>query len=130
MFRAPPPRRPLPQAAICAAKPGGHIVLVGMGQEEMCLPLVEASTREVDILGCFRYANTVGSRVARALAACLLICSPADLLGACAPHGAPCNAAEVQLPAQWVPWHRPFLLCMGANLGKATPPVVEALPAP
>ena len=30
-----------------------------MGQTEMSLPLGSASIREVDILGCFRYRNTV-----------------------------------------------------------------------
>lgn len=61
---------------------GGKVVLVGMGQEEMQLGLGEACIREVDILGSFRYCNTVsgwqgstegGSRVGRALRhACLI----------------------------------------------------------
>ena len=50
---------PAAQAAIKACASGGCIVLVGMGQEEMKLPVVEASIREVDIMGSFRYCNTV-----------------------------------------------------------------------
>lgn len=49
------------QTAIKAARSGGRVVLVGMGQEQMSVPLVEASVREVDILGSFRYCNTVGA---------------------------------------------------------------------
>lgn len=48
---------------------GGKVVLVGMGQETMALNLIEACIREVDILGCFRYCNTVRSTVAGTVAA-------------------------------------------------------------
>lgn len=47
------------QTALAAAAAGGRVVLVGMGQTEMSLPIGSASIREVDILGCFRYRNTV-----------------------------------------------------------------------
>jgi L-iditol 2-dehydrogenase len=50
---------PSMRAALRAARSGGCVVLVGMGQEEMALPVVEASMREIDILGSFRYCNTV-----------------------------------------------------------------------
>ncbi|KAK2076783.1 hypothetical protein QBZ16_005009 [Prototheca wickerhamii] len=46
------------RTALAAAAAGGRVVLVGMGQTEMSLPLGSASIREVDILGCFRYRNT------------------------------------------------------------------------
>jgi len=41
-----------------ATSAGGRICLVGMGQNEMNLPLTQASAREVDIFGVFRYRNT------------------------------------------------------------------------
>lgn len=42
------------QVAMQACADGGRIVLVGMGQEQMTLGLVEACIREVDIVGSFR----------------------------------------------------------------------------
>ena len=46
------------QAAIYAARPGGKVVIVGMGNPVQTLPISAAARREVDILGTFRYANT------------------------------------------------------------------------
>ncbi|KAF7560503.1 hypothetical protein G7046_g3647 [Stylonectria norvegica] len=46
------------QTALFATKPGGKVVMVGMGTPIQTLPLSAAHLREVDILGIFRYANT------------------------------------------------------------------------
>ena len=46
------------QAAIYATRPGGKVVIVGMGNPVQTLPISAAAHREVDILGTFRYANT------------------------------------------------------------------------
>ena len=45
------------QAAIYATRPGGKVVVVGMGNPIQTLPIAAATLREVDILGTFRYAN-------------------------------------------------------------------------
>jgi len=46
------------QASIYATKPGGRIMLIGMGNPIQTLPLAAAALREVDLCGVFRYANT------------------------------------------------------------------------
>lgn len=46
------------QTGIYASKPGGKLVLVGMGTAVQTLPLGAAALREVDIVGVFRYSNT------------------------------------------------------------------------
>lgn len=50
--------QPSVQTGIYATTSGGTLVLVGLGSEMITVPLVEASTREVDIKGVFRYCNT------------------------------------------------------------------------
>lgn len=46
------------QAAIYATKNGGVVVLVGMGKPECSVPLLNASCREVEMQGVFRYRFT------------------------------------------------------------------------
>ncbi|XP_043926207.1 sorbitol dehydrogenase [Protopterus annectens] len=46
------------QTGIYATRSGGTLVLVGMGPALVNIPIVNASVREVDIKGIFRYCNT------------------------------------------------------------------------
>ncbi|PVH81988.1 GroES-like protein [Cadophora sp. DSE1049] len=46
------------QTSLYATKPGGKVIMVGMGTPIQTVPLSAAHLREVDILGIFRYANT------------------------------------------------------------------------
>lgn len=41
-----------------ATRPGGKLIMVGMGTPIQTLPVSAAHLREIDILGIFRYANT------------------------------------------------------------------------
>jgi L-iditol 2-dehydrogenase len=43
--------------AVIATKPGGVLVITGLGQTEVSIPLI-ALHRELDIRGVFRYKNT------------------------------------------------------------------------
>jgi len=52
------------QAGIYVTKPGGRLMLVGMGHPIQTLPLAAAALREVDIVGVFRYANTYPDSIA------------------------------------------------------------------
>ncbi|KAG9230690.1 chaperonin 10-like protein [Amylocarpus encephaloides] len=51
-------KEPCMQTALYATKPGGKVIMVGMGTPIQTVPLSAAQLREVDILGIFRYANT------------------------------------------------------------------------
>lgn len=44
--------------ALSATRPGGKVCLVGMGHNEMTLPMTAAAVREVDVVGVFRYKDT------------------------------------------------------------------------
>ncbi|KAF7558524.1 hypothetical protein G7046_g5635 [Stylonectria norvegica] len=46
------------QTAIYATKPGGKVLIIGMGTPILTLPMSAASLREIDLVGVFRYANT------------------------------------------------------------------------
>lgn len=46
------------QASIYASRPGGKVMLIGMGTPIYSLPISAAALREVDLVGVFRYANT------------------------------------------------------------------------
>ncbi|PFH57705.1 hypothetical protein XA68_14668 [Ophiocordyceps unilateralis] len=51
------------QSAIYATKPGGKVMIIGMGNPIMTLPISAAALREVDLVGVFRYANSYGKAI-------------------------------------------------------------------
>lgn len=46
------------QAGISMVKPGGRVVLVGMGADSVPLPVSLIQNREIELTGIFRYTNT------------------------------------------------------------------------
>jgi len=53
---------------IRAVRPGGHVVLVGMGADEIALPVGLVQGRELTVTGSFRYANVYPTAIALAAA--------------------------------------------------------------
>jgi L-iditol 2-dehydrogenase len=49
--------------ALYATKPGGKVIMVGMGTPIQTLPMSVAHLKEVDILGIFRYSNTYATGI-------------------------------------------------------------------
>ncbi|KAH8900058.1 zinc-dependent alcohol dehydrogenase [Thozetella sp. PMI_491] len=49
--------------ALYATRPGGKVIMVGMGTPIQTLPLSVAHLREIDILGIFRYSNTYATAI-------------------------------------------------------------------
>lgn len=47
------------QTGIRACVAGGKLVVVGLGGETATLPIASAACKEIDIIGSFRYCNTV-----------------------------------------------------------------------
>jgi L-iditol 2-dehydrogenase len=54
------------RAGLLAVRPGGTVVLVGMGADELTLPLSLLQRREINVTGTFRYANTWPTGIALA----------------------------------------------------------------
>ncbi|NMD57309.1 MULTISPECIES: NAD(P)-dependent alcohol dehydrogenase [Tsukamurella] len=59
---------PAIRAGIPAVRPGGRIVLVGMGADDLALPVSLIQSRELVLTGVFRYANTWPAAIALAAA--------------------------------------------------------------
>ncbi|CAI4213494.1 unnamed protein product [Parascedosporium putredinis] len=51
------------QTAIYATRPGGKVMILGMGSPVQTLPISAAALREVDLCGVFRYANAYPSAI-------------------------------------------------------------------
>ena len=58
IYVGPPTRFSVEELTFQATRPGGQIMIVGMGTPVQTIPISAAAFREVDILGTFRYANT------------------------------------------------------------------------
>lgn len=56
------------RSGISALRPAGRAVLVGMGADEITIPLAALQGREVQVTGTFRYANTYPGAIAAAAA--------------------------------------------------------------
>ncbi len=53
-------------SGVRAVRPGGTAVLVGMGADDITLPVSYLQTREIELTGTFRYANTWPTAIALA----------------------------------------------------------------
>jgi hypothetical protein len=48
------------QASIYSVVAGGKVISVGMGCDHAHVPISTINCKEIDLMGSFRYANTVG----------------------------------------------------------------------
>ncbi|SDD50575.1 NAD(P)-dependent alcohol dehydrogenase [Auraticoccus monumenti] len=55
---------PAVRSGIMATAPGGTVVLVGMGEDDMSLPVGTITSREISVTGIFRYNNTWPTAIA------------------------------------------------------------------
>lgn len=53
-------------SGVRSVRPGGSVVLVGMGSDEASLPVSRIQNREINLTGTFRYANTWPTAIALA----------------------------------------------------------------
>lgn len=60
------------QTSLYATRPGGKVIMVGMGTPIQTVPLSVAQLGEIDIIGIFRYANTYATGIR-------LLCSESGL---------------------------------------------------
>ncbi|HEY4008197.1 MAG TPA: NAD(P)-dependent alcohol dehydrogenase [Pseudonocardia sp.] len=60
--------QPAVTSGLAAVRPGGTAVLVGMGADEVTLPMSALQVREITVTGTFRYANTYPAAIALAAA--------------------------------------------------------------
>jgi threonine dehydrogenase-like Zn-dependent dehydrogenase len=68
---------PAAQAAIDSVVAGGKVVSVGMGCDHAHLPISTINCKEIDLMGSFRYVNTVRPPCLKvACMACLLLLLP------------------------------------------------------
>ncbi|KAK1255780.1 hypothetical protein MKX07_008039 [Trichoderma sp. CBMAI-0711] len=51
------------QSSIYATKPGGRVMVIGMGTPNLIVPMGAAALREIDLVGVFRYANTYSAAI-------------------------------------------------------------------
>jgi L-iditol 2-dehydrogenase len=56
------------RAGIVAVRPAGRVVLVGMGTDDLLLPVSLLQNRELTVTGTFRYANTYPTAISLAAA--------------------------------------------------------------
>jgi L-iditol 2-dehydrogenase len=54
---------------LTALQPAGRAVLVGMGEDLVPIPLIDVQTKELEVTGTFRYANTYPAAIAMVAAA-------------------------------------------------------------
>lgn len=83
------------KGAIKATRSGGHVVMIGMGQDDLVqAPLLDAVCREISIHGSFRYRNTYPT-------ALRIIARRANVFSQLITHRFPLDEAEQAFQTAW-----------------------------